>query len=780
MGFHKLRQLRKKEGLLQSSENDIIRHESLNKFVTGKAEYIDDLNEENGTLHAYIGKSDFARGKILDIDFKKVSESEGVVDIFSARDLPGLNDISPTGLKDEPVLADKEVSYYGQPLFVVVAKTRLQARKAASLVRLKKSINTPLLDIEKIKNKNPEVVTKPLKLERGNVDSSLKKSKYKLSGTINIGGQDHFYLEGQIALAIPNDDSSFTIWSSTQHPTEVQHGVANILGISSSSIESKVRRLGGAFGGKESQATIFASIAALCSYHCNKPVKLRLPRNVDMISTGKRHDFLTKYKVGFNNKGKINSLIIDLFSRAGNVADLSGPVMTRAMTHIDNCYSIKNIFVMGYCCKTNTVSNTAFRGFGGPQGIICIETIIDDISKYLEIDNEKVKKINYYSEKNGVTTPYMQRITDVNRLEEVDNKIDKISNINTLKKDIQSFNLHQESIGGPLRKGLGKILIKFGISFNKSELNQAGSLVHVYTDGSVRLAHGGTEMGQGLFIKVAQVVANVFSIPLETIFLAPTSTAEVPNTSATAASSGSDINGMAAYNASMTIKKRMTKIAAKYFNVKEEKILFIDGLIKSGNKSLSFKELAQISWSKRISLSSTGYYKTPEIHWDQNKMTGNPFFYFSWGSSISEVIVDTLTGESRVLRSEIVQDCGKSLNPAVDIGQIEGAFVQGMGWLTCEELFWNDKGKLLTIGPSTYKIPGSRDTPEIFNVSLLSDAPNNKKTILRSKAVGEPPLMLSISCWLAIRDAIYNYKKKGRVFLNSPATPEEILKSINL
>ena len=499
-----------------------------------------------------------------------------------------------------------------------------------------------------------------------------------------------------------------------------------------------------------------------------------------MISTGKRHDFLTKYQVGFNNKGKIQSLIVDLFSRAGNVADLSGPVMTRAMTHIDNCYSIKNIFIKGYCCKTNTVSNTAFRGFGGPQGIVSIETIIDDIAKYLELDNEKVKKINYYSVKNGVTTPYLQRITDVNRLDEVDTKIDQISKINVLKKNIQSFNLNQESIGGPLRKGLGKILIKFGISFNKSELNQAGSLVHVYTDGSVRLAHGGTEMGQGLFIKVAQVVANVFSIPLETIFLAPTSTAEVPNTSATAASSGSDINGMAAFNASMTIKKRMTKIAAKYFNVSEEKILFIDGLIKSGNKSLSFRELAEISWSKRVSLSSTGYYKTPEIHWDQNKMTGKPFFYFSWGSAISEVIIDTLTGESRVLRSEIVQDCGKSLNPSVDIGQIEGAFVQGMGWLTCEELFWNNKGKLLTVGPSTYKIPGSRDTPEIFKVSLLSDAPNNKKTIFRSKAVGEPPLMLSISCWLAIRDAIYNYKKKGRVFLNTPATPEEILKSINL
>ena len=754
------------------------KHDSSILHSTGEANYLDDMPLHEDTLHAAVVISNYSHAKILKINFKNALKINGVFRVLTSKDIPGVNKIGPI-IEDEPALADNLVTYLGQPVAVVIASTHKIAYQAASEVNIEVEELESIFDLEEA-HQRKSYVAPEMTIKKGNPFKTFKDSKHTLSGELKIGGQDHFYLEGQIALAIPNDDSSFTIWSSTQHPTEVQHGVANILGISSSSIESKVRRLGGAFGGKESQATIFASIAALCSYHCNKPVKLRLPRNVDMISTGKRHDFLTKYKVGFNNKGKINSLIIDLFSRAGNVADLSGPVMTRAMTHIDNCYSIKNIFVMGYCCKTNTVSNTAFRGFGGPQGIICIETIIDDISKYLGIDNEIVKKVNYYSEKNGVTTPYMQRISDVNRLKEVDNKIDKISNINTLKKDIQSFNLHQESIGGPLRKGLGKILIKFGISFNKSELNQAGSLVHVYTDGSVRLAHGGTEMGQGLFIKVAQVVANVFSIPLETIFLAPTSTAEVPNTSATAASSGSDINGMAAYNASMTIKKRMTKIAAKYFNVKEEKILFIDGLIKSGNKSLSFKELAQISWSKRISLSSTGYYKTPEIHWDQNKMTGNPFFYFSWGSSISEVIVDTLTGESRVLRSEIVQDCGKSLNPAVDIGQIEGAFVQGMGWLTCEELFWNDKGKLLTVGPSTYKIPGSRDTPEIFNVSLLSDAPNNKKTIFRSKAVGEPPLMLSISCWLAIRDAIYNYKKEGRVVLNSPATPEEILKSINL
>ena len=498
-----------------------------------------------------------------------------------------------------------------------------------------------------------------------------------------------------------------------------------------------------------------------------------------MLATGKRHDFLSLYKVGFNSDGRIQGLEVNLLSRAGNVADLSGPVMTRAMTHIDNCYSLKNVTINGYCCKTNTVSNTAFRGFGGPQGIITIETIIDSIARKLTRPIEEIRNINLYSKNNGLKTPYGQIVNDSDRYNKVWGRVCEISNLQKIKKNVEEYNLQQKEVGSPLRKGVSSTLIKFGISFNKTELNQAGALVHVYTDGSIRLGHGGTEMGQGLFIKIAQVVADVFSVSIDRIELATTTTSEVPNTSATAASSGSDINGMAAYDAAIKIKKRMAKVASQHFEAPIKEIYFEDELIKCRNKTISFAELAQLTWSKRVSLSSTGFYKTPKIHWDQNTMQGNPFFYFTWGASISEVVIDAFTGESNILSANIVQDCGTSLNPSIDIGQIEGAFIQGLGWLTCEELYWNDKGRLMTIGPSTYKIPGSRDIPNKLNVELLENSPNIEKTIFRSKAVGEPPLMLAISSWLAIRDAISNYRGDNIVNLNAPATPEEILKSIN-
>ena len=755
-----------------------IHHDSSLRQATGEAKYIDDISIPKDTLHLALVLSKSATGKIKSLNIQKAMAINGVYKVLTAEDIPGKNQIGPI-IHNEPALAQNRVEHIGQPIAVVIAKDHNTAQKAAKLVNVEiLDDEEPIFDLKIAMKRNSLVMPKML-LKKGDALKKINNSEYVIEDEFTIGGQDHFYLEGQISLVIPDEDNKFTVWSSTQHPTEVQHCVANVLGISQAKVTSKVRRLGGGFGGKESQASIIASITALCSWYFGKPAKLRLTRHDDMLATGKRHDFLSLYKVGFNSDGRIQGLEVNLLSRAGNVADLSGPVMTRAMTHIDNCYSLKNVKINGYCCKTNTVSNTAFRGFGGPQGIITIETIIDNIARKLTKPIEEIRNINLYSKDNGLKTPYGQIVNDSDRYNKVWDRVCKISNLQKIKRNVEEYNLKQKEVGSPLRKGLSSTLIKFGISFNKTELNQAGALVHVYTDGSIRLGHGGTEMGQGLFIKIAQVVADVFSVSIDRIELATTTTSEVPNTSATAASSGSDINGMAAYDAAIKIKKRMAKVASQHFEAPINEIYFEDELIKCRNKTISFAELAQLTWSKRVSLSSTGFYKTPKIHWDQNTMKGNPFFYFTWGASISEVVIDAFTGESNVLSANIVQDCGTSLNPSIDIGQIEGAFIQGLGWLTCEELFWNDKGRLMTIGPSTYKIPGSRDIPNTLNVELLENSPNIEKTIFRSKAVGEPPLMLAISSWLAIRDAISNYRGDDIVNLNAPATPEEILKSIN-
>ena len=553
-----------------------------------------------------------------------------------------------------------------------------------------------------------------------------------------------------------------------------------MLNIPSAKIDSKVRRLGGGFGGKESQATIFAAMSALGAYLTQKPVKIRLNRHIDMTASGKRHDFKIYYTVGFTVTGKVLALDIKLLSNGGNVLDLSGPVMTRALTHLDNCYFIKSLKAIGYVCKTNTVSNTAFRGFGGPQGMLTIENILYSVSQYLQKPIDEIRKINYYSKLNGLKTPYGQIVKNL-RIDRILDEVYKLSDYKNRLRNINKFNLNQKANNLPFRKGIALMPAKFGISFNKPSLNQGGALVHVYSDGSIRLNHGGTEMGQGLFIKVAQVVAECFKVPLEQIHITSTNTAEVPNTSATAASSGSDLNGMAAWNASNVIKKRMINHAAKLFKKNKKDIVLSEGRIICGNRSLSFSELAFSCWENRISLSSTGYYKTPKISWDQGKLRGHPYFYFTWGAAISEALLDINTGESRILRADIVQDCGNSLNENIDIGQIEGGFIQGLGWLTCEELCFSKEGKLLTTGPSTYKLPGSRDIPQIFNVKLLEKADNEEKTIFRSKAVGEPPLLLAISHFLALKEAIRASSTNSRPeLLNSPATPSEILKVLKV
>ncbi len=755
--------------------NKIPIHDSSLRHSTGQALYIDDMPEQENLLHGAPVLSKFPCGKIKNINSDKLKNLPFFTKVVTAKDIPGDNEIGPIK-SGEPVLADESVSYIGQPVAIVLAKTHQEAVYASSLVEIETELTTnPILNLDDAYKKK-SFLEKPMILQKGNIEKDMLKSKYKLSGNFEIGGQDHFYLETHVALTIPGENDEYQVWSSTQHPTEVQHGVGNVLNIPSAKIDSKVRRLGGGFGGKESQATIFAAMSALGAFITQKPVKIRLNRHTDMTATGKRHNFKVFFTVGFTATGKLLALDIKLLSNGGNVLDLSGPVMTRALTHLDNCYFIKSLKAVGYVCKTNTVSNTAFRGFGGPQGMLTIENILYSVSQYLNRPIDEIRKVNYYSSQNGLKTPYGQIVKNP-RIEKILNEIKKLSNYNERIKDIKEFNLNQKNNNLPFRKGIAMMPAKFGISFNKPSLNQGGALVHVYSDGSIRLNHGGTEMGQGLFIKVAQVVAKCFNVPIEQIHITSTNTAEVPNTSATAASSGSDLNGMAAWNASKVIKNRMTDHAAKLFKKNKKDIVFSDGRVICGNKTLSFSELAFSCWENRISLSSTGYYKTPKIFWDQDNLKGHPYFYFTWGAAISEALLDINTGESRILRADIVQDCGKSLNESIDVGQIEGGFVQGLGWLTCEELYFSQEGKLLTTGPSTYKLPGSRDIPKVFNVKLLENADNEEKTIFRSKAVGEPPLLLAISHYLALKEAIKaSSDMSNPQLLNSPATPTEILR----
>jgi len=755
--------------------NKIPIHDSSLRHSTGQALYIDDMPEQENLLHGAPVLSKFPCGKIKNINSDKLKNLPFFTKVITAKDIPGNNEIGPIK-SGEPVLADEFFSYLGQPVAIVLAKTHQEAVYASSLVEIETELTkNPILNLDDAYKKK-SFLEKPMILQKGNIEKDMLKSKYKLSGNFEIGGQDHFYLETHVALTIPGENDEYQVWSSTQHPTEVQHGVGNVLNIPSAKIDSKVRRLGGGFGGKESQATIFAAMSALGAFITQKPVKIRLNRHTDMTATGKRHNFKVFFTVGFTATGKLLALDIKLLSNGGNVLDLSGPVMTRALTHLDNCYFIKSLKAVGYVCKTNTVSNTAFRGFGGPQGMLTIENILYSVSQFLNRPIDEIRKVNFYSSQNGLKTPYGQIVKNP-RIEKILNEIKKLSNYNERIKDIKEFNLNQKNNNLPFRKGIAMMPAKFGISFNKPSLNQGGALVHVYSDGSIRLNHGGTEMGQGLFIKVAQVVAKCFNVPIEQIHITSTNTAEVPNTSATAASSGSDLNGMAAWNASKVIKNRMTDHAAKLFKKNKKDIVFSDGRVICGNKTLSFSELAFSCWENRISLSSTGYYKTPKIFWDQDNLKGHPYFYFTWGAAVSEALLDINTGESRILRADIVQDCGKSLNESIDVGQIEGGFVQGLGWLTCEELYFSQEGKLLTTGPSTYKLPGSRDIPKVFNVKLLENADNEEKTIFRSKAVGEPPLLLAISHFLALKEAIKaSSDMSNPQLLNSPATPAEILR----
>ena len=760
-------------GRIRGGVHTSVRHDSGVGHVTGRALYLDDIPTSPATLEAALVLSPHAHARIRSIDFSRALEAPGVVAAVSSADIPGRNDVGPI-IHDEPALATDLVEYVGQPVAAIAATSLDAARAAAKLVKVDYEVLPAILTVEDAVARELYVAP-PQRMARGDLASGFADATHRLSGEFHCGGQDHFYLEGQIALAIPGDAGDMLVHSSTQHPTEVQHGVAHLLGVPFNAVTVEVRRMGGGFGGKESQPTIIAGIAAVLARKTSRPVKLRLPRDDDMVATGKRHPFLIRYDVGFDDEGRILALDLLLAANGGSVADHTPAVLTRALCHADNCYWLPNLRFVGLACKTHTVSNTAFRGYGGPQGMIAIETIVDIIAGTLKLPLDDVRRRNLYGTEHHNVTPYGMTISD-NIIEQVMDEFDRTVDLAGWRRSVDDFNATSPVI----RKGLATMPIKFGISFNRPALNQAGALVHVYTDGSVTLNHGGTEMGQGLFIKIAQVVAETFQIDIDNIRVSATSTGKVPNTSPTAASSGSDLNGMAALAAAEQIKARMTAVAAEHFNVPAEEIRFDANRIYAGNRSLSFPELANLSYEQRVSLSATGFYKTPKIHWDFATNTGSPFFYFAYGMAAAEVAIDTLTGETRVLRAEILQDVGKSLNPAIDLGQIEGAFVQGMGWLTSEELWWDKEGRLRTHGPSTYKIPGSRDVPPVFNARLLADAPNRENTIFRSKAIGEPPLMLAISVWLAIRDAIASVAGHRRVpVLDAPATPERVLAGVD-
>ncbi len=751
-----------------------IAHDSAVKHVTGAAEYIDDIVEVVGTLHAYCGLSERAHAEIVEINLDAVRAADGVVDVLTVDDIPGHNDISPTGLNDEPIFAEKTVEFLGQPMFAVVATSREAARHACEKAKVEYRDLRHVTDVVEARDAGYPNVTAPLTLSRGDPEPVMKSATNTISGEMRIGGQDHFYLEGHIAMAIPEEDDCVTVYSSTQHPSEVQHMVSHALNVPANAVTVLVRRMGGGFGGKETQSNLFAVIAAIAAKKHNVAVKIRPDRDDDMISTGKRHDFHVDYKAAFDDEGRIEAVEADFSARCGFSADLSGPVTDRTLFHADNCYYFPNVVLRSHPLKTNTVSNTAFRGFGGPQGMLGGERIIEDIAYALGRDPLDIRKANFYGVEDRNVTPYHQTVTD-NILERVVGELEQSSDYASRRKEILKFNKANPVI----KKGIALAPVKFGISFTATWYNQAGALVHVYNDGSIHLNHGGTEMGQGLNTKVAQVVADEFQVDLDRIKITATHTGKVPNTSATAASSGSDLNGMAAQNAAQQIKKRLVEFGAEHYKVDAEEITFASNQVQLGDKSVSFGEFIKAAYMARVQLSAAGFYKTPDIHWDREKGTGRPFYYFSYGASVSEVSVDTLTGEYQVDRVDILHDVGNSLNPAIDLGQVEGGFIQGMGWLTSEELWWDDSGRLRTHAPSTYKIPLASDMPRIFNVELAKWSTNPERTIRRSKAVGEPPLMLAMSVHQALSMAaasVADYKIAPR--MDTPATPEHVLMTI--
>ncbi|MEP3047783.1 MAG: xanthine dehydrogenase molybdopterin binding subunit [Roseibium sp.] len=747
-------------------------HDSAEKHVTGTATYIDDMPEAVGTLHVVPGWARQAvRGKIQSMDLSDVVSSPGVVTVLTADDVPGTNDCS-SAFGDDPVLAKGEILFYGQVVFAVVAETREQARKASLKAKIDVAEITPILTQEDAVDAETTVLP-DYQFRRGSPETGMPAAEMVQSGNMRIGGQEHFYLEGQIAMVVPEEDDGMLVYSSTQHPTEIQHTIAKVLGVPDARVTAEVRRMGGGFGGKESQANQWASLAALGAYATGKACKCRLDRDDDMIMTGKRHDFRVDWNIGHDSEGKIRAVDLEFLSRCGYSVDLSLGVNDRTLFHADSSYFYPDALIRSRRLRTDTVSNTAFRGFGGPQGMLAAERMIDAIAIKLGKDPLTVRKLNFYDGDHNLT-PFGMPVEEYEVMHDLIDTLETSSDYWGRREAVKEFN----ASNAVLKKGLALTPIKFGISFTLKHLNQAGALVHLYTDGSVHLNHGGTEMGQGLYQKIAQVVAEEFGVTLDKVRITATNTSKVPNTGPTAASSGTDLNAMAAKLATKEIKDRLVNFLSEQHQCNAEAIHFGDNKVLVGEQSFSLAEIAKQAHMARIQMSHAGYYATPGITWDRDNATGRPFFYFAFGGACSEVTIDTMTGEMTVDRVDILHDVGHSLNPAIDIGQIEGGFAQGMGWLTTEELVWDDNGRLRTHAPSTYKIPTASDIPEDFNVNLYEGNGNPEDTIYRSKAVGEPPVMLANSVFCAINDAVASLNPGELPDLDAPATPEAIMKAV--
>jgi xanthine dehydrogenase large subunit len=804
-------------------------HDSGPKHVSGEAVYVDDIPEPPGTLHVYIAMSERAHAAIKSLDVSRVRAAPGVALVLTAEDVPGVNDVSPVA-GDDPMLADGLVEYWGQSLFAVAADTVEQARAAARLAAVEYEDRPACLTVDEAMEAGL-LLEPPSTIARGDAVAAIAAAPHSLAGRMYIGGQEHFYLEGQAALAVPGEDDDVTVYSSTQHPSEIQHKVAAVLGVPSHAVTVETHRMGGGFGGKESQGNLPACVAALAAKLTGRPAKCRYDRDDDMTLTGKRHDFRVDYRVGFDDEGRVLGLGVEHAVRCGMSADLSFAVADRAMLHADSAYYLPAACITSYRCKTHTQSNTAFRGFGGPQGMLAMERIVDEIAHALGRDPLAVRRVNFYdphpssrtercepqassapirdlvrqgarfdssnevpdslacgsasgmtgrlvSDPEGLTprnlTPYHQTVEDC-VIREIVDELDVSSDYRRRRAEIRAWN----AASPILKRGIALTPVKFGISFTNTSMNQAGALVHVYADGSIALNHGGTEMGQGLNTKVAQVVAEEFRVDIGRIKITATTTAKVPNTSPTAASSGSDLNGMAARNAAAAIKARLARFLAERHQAEPAEVEFLPNRIRVREREIPFDQAVGEAYRARVHLSATGFYATPKIEWDRAAGRGRPFFYFAYGAAVSEVAIDTLTGENRILRTDILHDVGRSLSPAIDLGQIEGGFVQGAGWLTTEELVWDERGRLMTHAPSTYKIPACSDRPIDMRVRLWDKGRNAEETVYRSKAVGEPPLMLAISVLMALSDAVASVGRY-RIYpaLDAPATPERILMAV--
>ncbi|NGM49957.1 xanthine dehydrogenase molybdopterin binding subunit [Caulobacter sp. 602-2] len=753
-----------------------VAHDSALRHVTGTAIYVDDLPEPAGMLHVHLGMSTRAHARIAAMDLSAVRASPGVVLVLTADDIPGENDVSPV-IHDDRLFAQGEVYCVGQSLFAVAATSIAAARAAAAKAVVEYEDLPAAITIDEAQALDLKIEASQ-RMARGDAEAAIAASPNRVRGRFAIGGQDHFYLEGQASLATPREEGDVHVWCSTQHPTEVQHLIARVLGRPDHAVTVEVRRMGGGFGGKETQASLFAAAAALVAFKTGRPAKCRPDRDEDMVMTGKRHDFEVAYDVGFDDEGRLEGIRLELSSRCGATTDLSPAINDRAMFHADNAYYLPAVEIVSHRYRTHTVSNTAFRGFGGPQGMAAIERVMDAVAQAAGLDPLEVRQRNLYgAHGEGASrnlTPYYQVVED-NVAPALIEDLARSCDYQARQQAVDAFN----AANPILKKGLALTPVKFGVSFTTTHLNQAGALIHIYADGSIMLNHGGTEMGQGLYIKVAQVAAEAFQVPLDRVKITSTTTDKVPNTSATAASSGADLNGMAVLDAAGKLKGRLVAFAAQKWGVDPSQVAFTPEGVRIGGEMLSFPDFCRQAYLARISLSATGFYATPKIAYDRKTHRGRPFYYFAYGAACSEVVIDTLTGETKVLRADILHDVGRSLNPAIDLGQVEGGFIQGMGWLTTEELVYDAKGVLKTHAPSTYKIPTASDRPRVLNVALWEPGRNAEPTVHRSKAVGEPPLMLAISVFSAITRAVASVADhKVMPNLDAPATPEAVLMAV--